>query len=249
MKDLSVVILSKNVAHSIEAAISSALQVSKDVIVVDSGSTDATLAIASKFNARILHITWNGYGNARNSGSEFAQHDFILNIDADEIITKELAYSINELKPKEGTIYGFVRNNFLGKKKICYGEWSGDTVFRIYNKNKTSWDGELVHEKIIDTGFEKKIISGRLLHFTAPDIETYNIKLDNYSLLFAKKYYEQGKAFSETKMVISPVFNFVKNYFLKLGFIDGKAGWQIAKAHYRYNKKKYKNFKRLKSGK
>ncbi|GAB3415360.1 glycosyltransferase family 2 protein [Niabella aquatica] len=246
MKSVSVVILTKNAAATIASAVSSALQVSDDVIVVDSHSTDSTVDIAARCGAKTINITWCGYGNARNHGAEIAQHPFILNIDADEVITKLLADEINRLVPEAATIYGFKRLNHLGTKKIIHGEWGNDRVWRLYNKNETRWNLDEVHETLNCAGFHKVLLHGTLKHFTAENIRSYNRKMDGYARLSAKKYLEQHKRVSTIKTIVSPVFNLVKNYIFRLGILDGREGWEIAKAHYWYNRNKYRYLRHLK---
>lgn len=246
MEHLSVVILTKNAASTIASAVTSALQVSDDVIVVDSHSTDSTVAIASSCGAKIVPITWNGYGDARNRGAAMAQNPFILNIDADEVITSPLADNINRLTPRPDTIYGFKRLNHLGTKKIKRGEWGNDRVWRLYNKNETRWNLDEVHEVLHCAGFHKVLLQGLLLHFTAENITSYNKKMDEYARLSAKKYLEQQKKVGMFKMIVSPVFNVIKNYIFRLGILDGRAGWNIARAHYCYNRNKYLYLRHLK---
>lgn len=248
MNRLSVVILTKNSEPRIAEAIQSAYLVTTEVIIIDSGSEDATLSIAKKLNAKIICINWNGYGNARNRGASYAANDFILNIDSDEVISDALAKNINAMALDEHTIYGFKRTNFINKKAIRFGEWSGDIVYRCYNKNHTAWSLEDVHENIISHNFTKKIIPGNLLHYTTNSILSYRKKLENYARLSAQKFYRDGKRPTFIKTAFSPIFNFIKNYFFKLGFLDGMEGLQIASAHYRYTKTKYKYLKEFTRG-
>ena len=246
MKALSVVILTKNAQSTIGDAVRSAFLVSNDVIVIDSGSTDDTLIIARQAGASCFSIVWNGFGNARNQGATLAQNDFILNIDADEIITGELAQSINELEPQPHSIYGFQRLNYLGEKAIRHGEWGNDRVWRIYNRTETQWNLLEVHETLHYDGLEKKMVKGMLKHFTAPDIRSFSQKMDGYAHLSAKKYFEQNKKIGFFKMKASPLFNIVKNYLFRLGILDGKEGWALAKAYYLYNRQKYRYLQQLK---
>ncbi len=246
MQALSVVILTKNAESTIIEAVKSALLVSADVIVVDSGSTDSTVKIAQQAGARTIAISWNGFGDARNRGAGEAVNDYILNIDADEVITRELALGIQDLHPQPRSIYGFRRMNFLGKKAIRHGEWGNDRVWRLYNKNETRWNLLEVHETLCYHGLQKYLIGGVLKHFTAPDIHSFNLKMDGYARLSAKKYLEQDKKIGYLKIKASPVFNIIKNYLFRLGILDGKEGWAIARAYYEYNKRKYNYLKQLK---
>lgn len=246
MRNLSVVILTKNVQSTIKAAIASALLVSDDVVIVDSGSTDATLSIARQYGVSVVPIQWNGYGDARNHGASKAKGAYILNIDADEVITEQLALSINSIEPRAKVVYGFKRLNYLGAKAIKHGEWAKDRVWRLYNKNETKWDLSDVHEKLKCSGFQKILLKGTLKHYTADSIESYQQKMDAYARLSAKKYNDRHKKIGWIKMVVSPLFNLLQNYIFRLGILDGKAGWDIAKTHYQYNRNKYRYLRLLK---
>lgn len=245
MKDISVIILTKNAESTVEKAITSAFLISDDVLVVDSGSEDATLTMASKLKARILHVTWEGYGRARNAGAREVKHDTVFCLDADEEITKDLAATINGLNLRPNIIYGFRRMNHLGNKMIKFGDWGNDVVYRLYNRNTSSWNLDAVHETVISDQIQKKKIKGALLHYTATDIETFLQKQKHYALLGAQKYFDQNKKAGTLKTALAPGFNFVKNYLLKLGFLDGREGWQIAKAGYQYTRQKYQHLKKF----
>lgn len=243
MANISVIILTKNSGATIEKAITSSFLISDDVWVVDSGSEDQTLTLASKLKAKILHISWQGYGAARNTGAKEAKYDTVLCLDSDEEITPPLADAINKLGPAAQFVYGFKRVNFLGNKKIRYGEWGSDWVYRLYNRDATSWNNDAVHETLDFQYLERKKISGELNHYTAPDLDSYQLKLKHYSVLAGKKMAAQGKAPGFFKRSFSPVFSFLKNYFFKLGFLEGKEGWQIAVAVFKYTRDKYRYFK------
>ncbi len=245
MKGISVIILTKNSATTIERAIKSVQQISNDILVIDSGSEDDTLTIALKLNARIFHITWHGYGASRNIGAKEALYDNIFCLDSDEEITEELALHINNLKQIPNCIYGCKRINFLGQKKILYGEWGNDYVFRLYNRNSTSWNLNLVHETLDANHLKKIKLQGVILHYTTPDIETFSKKLEQYAKLNARHYFDQNKKVGYIKRHLSPAFNFFNNFIIKLGFLNGKEGWQIAKANYHYTREKYLQLKQL----
>ncbi|RYY62703.1 MAG: glycosyltransferase family 2 protein [Chitinophagaceae bacterium] len=256
MQALSVIILARNEARTIAAAVESAIQVSNDVIVVDSGSTDATIDLSKAAGARVIAINWPGYGEARNLGALAALHDQILCIDADEVITSALAASINGIAFNPDVIYGFKRRNFLGSREITHGEWGHDQVYRIYNRKYARWNHDKVHEMICFTwGVEagagqssrasKDIIAGSLLHYTTTDLALYSRKLDRYAQLSAEKYFSNGKKASVAKRYLSPVFSFIKNYIVRLGFLDGKNGLQIALLHAGYTRNKYRYLQKL----
>ena len=238
--NISVVIITKNEEKNISDCLKSAFLISKNVIVADSGSTDNTVVIAKEMGADVLRVNWQGYGNTRNEGAKYALHEWILALDADERITPLLANEINKLQFNDDAIlYGFRRESFLVKKKIQYGDWGRDKVFRLYNKQKTTWDLATVHENIITTGLKKQIIRGSILHYTMDSIESFYNKTIHYANLSATKYFNQQKKATFIKRFGSPLFAFIQCYILRLGFLDGVAGFIIAKYSAFYVWKKY----------
>lgn len=246
MNSISVIIIAKNEADNIADCIYSARLISVDIIVADSASTDDTVKNAVKVGARLLPVTWSGYGNARNTAAAIAVNDWIIALDADERITPELASSINALSlTDDKKLFGFKRANFLGSKKIVFGEWGRDKLYRLYNKKQAAWNLALVHENIEGLGLEKSIISGELLHYTMKDVQEYYAKTILYAQLSADKYLAQKKRPSFLKRFISPVYSFLQNYIFRLGFLDGKEGFIIARTSSRYIYLKYKFLKQL----
>lgn len=247
MLQLSIVIITKNEAHNIVACIRSAKKLGTDVIVVDSGSDDDTVLLAEACGARVKHITWSSYGAARNAGAALAKNDWIFALDADERITDELVECVKDpgfFQAK--TIYGFHRTNFFKGKKLQFGNLGRETVFRLYNRRLTEWNNDPVHEKLHLKSGNKLILKSSLLHFGIEDIRKYQLKKLNYAYLCALKYRSQGKKGAVFFKLVSPVFHFVQSYFIRLGFLDGKAGLLAAKINANYTWHKYDNLSRMK---
>ena len=161
MSPVSVVIIACNEENNIADCILSAKKISNDIIVVDCGSNDKTVARANQCGARSFVIEWNGYGHSRNFGAMRAANDWILALDADERVSEELAESINQIRFTDGDcIYKFKRENYLSKKKIRFGTLGFETVKRIYNRHCCKWDLTLVHEKLIGKNIIQKEIEG-----------------------------------------------------------------------------------------
>jgi glycosyltransferase involved in cell wall biosynthesis len=237
---ISVVIIAKNEANNIAACIESAGLISDDIIVVDSGSNDGTQEIALKANASVHLITWQGYGNSRNTGANHAKYDWVFALDADERISKGLASAIKEIgNPPPQMVYGCWRRNYYGKKVLHYGEWGNDTIYRLYNKNYARWDDAMVHECLTAKNIEKKLLPGYIEHYTIKNLQEFRVKLEQYADLQARNFYEQGKRASFFKRFFSPAVNFMSGYVLKLGFLDGYAGFEIAKMNAHYTWLKY----------
>ena len=238
MAELSVVIITRNEDHNIHDCIHSALLLSNDVIVIDSGSTDNTISLANIAGARVIEQEWKGYGYARNLGASLAKNDWIISLDADERITPLLAGNIKKASLERNMIYRFKRENFLGLQKINFGTAGFDKVIRVYHRFDTSWDLTVVHEKLIGDCIVSKI-EGTLQHFSMKDIYDYREKSILYARLSAQKYFAQGRSAGFIKRFISPAFNAVKSYVFQLGFLDGRTGFELSRAIAHYTWLKY----------
>jgi glycosyltransferase involved in cell wall biosynthesis len=244
---ISVVIIAKNEAHIIGRTLQSLQEISDDIIVVDNGSTDATQSISMQNHARVIETAWLGYGPTKNIGIDAAKHDWILNLDADEAVDEELKHSILQLslQNEEEVFEMWFKNFFLGKW-IKHGEWGRDKHIRLFNRNKVKWNDAAVHEGLTITSVTKvSMLKGYILHYTTGSLEEYNQKTIAYAELNAKKYISQGKKSNFIKQYFSPLFSFIHNYFIRLGFLDGKEGFIIAKTTARYTYLKYLFLKRM----
>lgn len=244
---LSVVIITKNEAHIIGTTLQSLQGLTDDIIIVDSGSTDATIEICKKFNAIIIETTWDGYGQNKNKGIDAAKYNWILNLDADEAIDAELKAAIMQLELNdEETVYNFKFKNFFCNKWIRFGEWAGDKHIRLFNRNKVRWNTAAVHEGLM-LGNKTKVVMlpGNILHYTTQHIDEYIGKTIAYARLNAQKYHLQGKQASFFKLRMAPGFTFFQHYILRLGFLDGWEGYLIAKTTAWYTFLKYSFLKEM----
>lgn len=245
MIPFTVVIMTKNEASAIADCINACRPFKQPIVVADTGSTDATVAIAKANGAKVLPVNWEGYGKTRNTIAALCNTDWLLVIDADERPTSQLIKNIlyvsaNSFTNYPSKVYGFKRKSFLGNKPIVFGEWGRDKVFRLYNKQYHRWDDALVHENIIADKTEKEMIKGELLHYTMQNVQQLIHKQQHYAALNADKYFIAGKKAGLLKRFLAPVFNFVQNYFFRVGFLDGKEGFIIAKYNMLYVYWKYK---------
>ena len=249
--DISVVIITKNEAHIIANTLQSLQPVTSDIIIVDSGSTDATIAICKKMNATVIETDWSGYGINKNKGIEAAKHDWILSLDADEAIDVELQQSLLQLVlANDKEVFNIRFKNFFCGKWIRFGEWGFDTHIRLFNRKKVKWNNAAVHENLVLPDDVKIIrLKGNILHYTVQDQQEYFAKMDNYAMMNAKKYFDAGKKSSFFKQYFSPVFAFLQHYIFRLGFLDGPEGFIIAKTTARYTFLKYRYLKEMNKGK
>lgn len=244
---VSAVIITKNEAHIIGTTLASLDTVVDEVIVVDSGSTDATISICRQYGAKVIETGWDGYGANKNKGIDAAKNDWILNIDADEALDEILRQSIQQVRLQdENTVYEFNFKNFFCGKWIRYGEWAGDKHVRLFNRKKVRWNSAAVHEGLtIDSNTVAVQLKGNILHYTTKDMDEYIAKTISYAKLNAQKYFAQGKKAGFFKLRVSPGLNFLQHYVLRLGFLDGWEGYLIARTTGWYTFLKYSFLKEL----
>jgi glycosyltransferase involved in cell wall biosynthesis len=247
--NISVVIITKNEAHIIANTLQSLQSVTNDIVIVDSGSTDETVAICKKYHATVIETDWNGYGINKNKGIEAAKNDWILSLDADEAIDTELQQSLLNLALDiDDEVFDIRFKNFFCNKWIRFGEWGFDWHIRLFNRKKVQWNNAAVHENLV---FPKGVITtklkGNILHYTVQNRQEYDAKTDHYARMNAKKYVEAGKSSSFFKQYFSPAFAFVQHYIFRLGFLDGAEGFIIAKTTARYTFLKYSYLKEMKN--
>lgn len=241
---LSVVILTRNEAKHIRRAIESVKPVSEDIVVMDSGSTDATRAICETMGVRFFHQDWLGYSRTKNLGNSKANHNWILSLDADEALSDDLQKEIGLLMNEgpEAVAYALDRLNHFGDKPIYFGGWNPDWQWRLFRKDIVHWDEETaVHEQVvIPENAMTERLRGRLLHFTTPDYPTYKNKMKRYAELFKERRMASGKKSSRLKAYTSAFFRLFRELFLQVGLMDGLAGFRIARAHFWYTVWKYR---------
>lgn len=232
MKRISAVIITYNEESNIGRCIESLQGVADEILVVDSFSTDATEKICRKYGVRFLQRKWDNYSLQKNFGNDQATNDYILSIDADEVISPELKCSILFVKENlNADAYSFNRLTFYCGKPIRHCGWYPDCKIRLWNRRKARWQGE-VHEKLIfDTSFDTEKLSGDLLHFTFKTFLDHINKVNKYSEIAAYTALENNKSSSLCKLILKPIFKFWHIYLIKGGFLDGYAGFLISKMY------------------
>jgi len=229
---LSVAIITLNAAAQLEACLQSA-NFADEIVVVDSGSSDGTQALAERYGARVIHQSWLGFGPQKQFAVEAAQHDWVLCLDADERVTPALQAAIQaalEIRPNSGLTaaaphaYRFPRcNRFLGRY-LKHGEGYPDWSLRLFNRRHAHWSDDAVHEKVISDG-PVGVLQADLLHDSAESLSTYLTKQNRYTSLAAEMALAAGKRSSLGRVALSPVVRFIKFYFIRQGFRDGLPGF------------------------
>lgn len=224
---ISVVILTKNSSRTIKNTLDSILDFD-EVIIYDNGSFDNTLEIVKNYkNVKIFKSKFIGFGPLRNEASKKAKNDWILALDSDEVISKELKNEILNLKLDENYIYSIKRDNYYKGKLINFASWQSDIVKRLYNRKKTSFYPKEVHETLNNKNLKVKTLKNPMYHTPYLDISDFLKKMDKYSTLFALEN-KNKKRSSVSKALFHALFTFFKCYFLKKGILGGSAGFEIS---------------------
>lgn len=204
-----------------------------EIVVIDSGSTDETLTICREYTSKVIVRPWAGYVGQKSFGLEQCSHPWVLNVDSDEEVSNELREEILEILSRNGNLprpasgYYLPRVVFYLGRWWKKGGWHPEFRLRLMRREQTSWGGNEPHERAVVSGNTAKLRS-ELRHFTYSDITEHVSSLNNFSNVSAQTMYERGERSSIIKMAINPWARFMKFYFLKRGFLEGKAGLIVA---------------------
>ncbi len=225
---ISAVIITKNEEANIRRCLDS-LKWVDEVIVVDSGSQDDTRQLATELGATVYDAPWTGYGPAKAFGVDKATSRWILSVDADEVVTPELADEILQLLVGGAPFNGYDMprlTNFLGRW-IRHCGWYPDRVIRLFQKAHGNFDDAPVHERVVLDGPHGHLKSD-LLHYSYPTLEHYLVKSNRYTTLGAHKAFDQGRRAGWFDIVIRPSVSFFSHYIVRQGFRDGLEGLLIS---------------------
>jgi glycosyltransferase involved in cell wall biosynthesis len=228
-KTLSVALITRNEAANLPRTLAS-VRWANEIVVVDSGSTDATLEIARTGGARVFEEPWKGFGAQKNSAIAHASGDWILSLDADEEVSAELAQEIQALLAGEPaySAYRIPRlNHFLGRPLRHGGYWP-DPKLRLFRRGAAHFADRPVHETMAADGPVGRL-RGPLIHHCYPTISDYIEHMNRYSSIAAERLVDSGRASDSWlwlawNALLNPSATFLYNYFFRLGFLDGRAG-------------------------
>lgn len=249
MDKLSVIIITKNEAANIRDCITSVAW-ADEIIVVDSNSTDDTAAIAREMGALVyMHADWPGFGPQKNRALDYARNEWVFSIDADERVTPQLREEIVQAikKPVSDGYYCPRLSQFCGTF-IHHCGWYPDYVLRLFRRGAGRFSDSLVHESVLLTGATSKFKSP-LLHYSYLTTDDVERKVEHYSSAAAKQMFEAGRKSGGMDAVLRGGWAFVRTYVLRLGVLDGAAGWHIAGMNARTTYLKYRKLAELRSNK
>lgn len=246
---LSVVVITFNEEKNIGRCLESVKGIADEIIVLDSGSTDQTKEIACSYNqVKFYTHPFDGHIQQKNRAKNLATHDWVLSLDADEAIDKTLKQSILEIKgkwDKEG-YYMNRLTNYCGHW-VKYSNWYPDRKLRLWNKNKGEWRGINPHDKFEMFEGDKVTgyLKGDILHYSYYTLEDHYKQVEYFTTIASRAYFEKGIKAHSWNTIVNPVAKFIDHYLIHLGFLDGKAGWHIARISAYATYLKYKKLRAL----
>ncbi len=228
MSKISCVVITYNESKNIRRCLQS-VNWADEIVVVDAYSTDDTREIASAFTDKIHQLKWSGFGPAKEYARSKATGDWILSVDADEVVPGNLREEIQRITESQESLDGYFvprRSNFLGRW-IRHCGWYPDLVLRLFKKERGSFTDRVVHEEVRVIGSTGRLRTD-LLHYTDPDLDHYLKKLNRYTSLDALQLFRQGRRAGILDILFRPIITFVKMYFFRRGFSDGLPGLILA---------------------
>lgn len=244
--NLTIVILTKNEEKDIVDAIKNAQKLTDKVLIVDSGSTDKTVALAEANNAKVVYRAWdNDFAAQRNFALQHVDTDWILYLDADERMNDGLIADIAKATVSDReALYRFERRNSAFGRDFKYGVLGPDSVVRLFSSKGVKWEGK-VHERPVGE-FPEKTLKGYLKHYTYASFDEYLEKMNKYASIGAEDRNLRGKKCSVLKdLIFRPAFAFFKMYVLKAGFLEGWMGFVLCLNYANYTLNKYVKLKMM----
>jgi glycosyltransferase involved in cell wall biosynthesis len=241
---LSVTVITKNEASTIRDCLESVAW-ADEIIIVDSGSEDGTVAICKEYTDKVfIHENWQGFGVQKNLALQYATQDWVLSLDADERVTPGLRTEIeNVVNSPSSSAFAIPRLAYFLGQAMRHGGWCPDYVVRLFRRNEGVFSEDIVHERVLVNDPVQKF-SAPMLHYSYTSLDQLMVKMNRYSSAGAYKSYRQGKNSSLLKAIAKAKWTFFRAYFLRLGILDGEAGFIAAfskaeESYYRYLKLRY----------
>ncbi|MFO6423883.1 glycosyltransferase family 2 protein [Motilimonas sp. KMU-193] len=239
---LSVILITKNEADRVERCLQSVAPIADEIIVLDSGSTDDTVAICQRYTDKVTITDWPGFGKQKQRALDKATGDWVLSIDADEALDETMQQSIATLLSQQSiacTSYRLPWGVTIYGKTLKYGR-SARAVLRLFQREGARYTLDEVHETVIPAEGKKGKLNGLLLHYTQRDYGHGLEKTAKYAWLGAQKYNRKGKKARPFPMIfIGGLWTFILIYFIRRGFLDGSIGFIVAMSYAQANYNKH----------
>lgn len=247
MLKLSVVIITRNEEKNIGRCIDSVKDIADEILVVDSFSTDRTEEICKRKGVKFIQHAFEGHIEQKNYALGLTEYPNVLSLDADEALGHLLMKNIAKVKAnwkQDG--YEMSRlTNYCGTW-IKHCGWYPDRKLRLFNKTKGKWGGINPHDKFeMHSGGTIGRLKGDILHYSYYTIDDHYKQIEYFTTINAKASFDRGKHAPRWKLFIAPIIKFIKDYIVRLGFLDGQAGWQICRLSAWATYVKYKKLRAL----
>ena len=228
---VSVGIITFNEEENLERCLKSCADLAAEIVVLDSGSTDRTQEIAEKFRARFVHQDWLGYVGQKNLLLTLVKEDWILSLDADEELSPALREEIGNFQgidvAPEVAAFSVPRCVLYEARWIRHGDWYPDRLPRLFRKGRARFSGGKVHERLEVQG--KTIpLQSELYHHSFRDAADHWARCEKYARLWAESEYERGRKALPFAPLTHAFFRWLRAFFFRRGFLDGRRGWRIA---------------------
>lgn len=245
MNRISACVITLNEEHNLPRALKSLRGVADEIVVVDSGSTDSTAAIAREHGAAVYTRAWTNYSEQKNYAAERSSNDWILSLDADEELSTALQTALLEWKQAEprATVYEVSRRTWYLGAWIRHSGWYPDYQRRLYRRGAARFEG-IVHEALRFRGQPGRLL-GDLLHYTVRSLAEHEANVERYTTLAAEQMYAAGLRSWRGAAWLAPTWSFLQNFVLRAGLLDGYRGWLISRMAARSVRLKYAKLKKL----
>lgn len=230
MLKISAVIITFNEEKNIGRCLESIKGIVDDIVVVDSFSTDATQTICEKHNVNFIQRKWEGYSETKNFANKQAEFPWVLSLDADEALSENLKKRILELKQGNELITcSFNRlTNYCGSW-VKHSNWYPDKKIRLFNRDKIEWKGVIHEELTLPANEVVHHYNEDILHYSYYTSEDHFKQIDKFTTIASQDLFDRNKKAPAYKLIVNPIAKFIGHYILHLGFLDGSAGYAIAK--------------------
>lgn len=237
---LSVAIIAMNEEGIIGKTLNAVKNIADEIIVVDSHSTDKTVEIAEAMGAKVFVEDWKGDGLQKQSAMDKCQGEWILYLDADEVVSEGLANKIVDIihNEKEKKIFTINFQGVCFGKILNHGGWDSSYHIRLIKRGYAYWNANYVHPEFVT---DEKIykIKEKIYHYTYDSLEDYFNKFNSYTTQAAIQLYNERRKAGVVKIILDPIYKFIRNYIFRLGFLDGKEGFVLAASQALYTMAKY----------
>ncbi len=220
-------LITRDAQEHLDRVLTAAAACCDEIVVLDSGSRDETEAIARAHGARFHVRDFDGYGPQKRAAVALARNDWILALDADEVLddTAVAAVRALQLPDRAAACWYLRRRTFIAEREVRHGLWRNDRVLRLFDRRQTDFTADYVHESVPPVG-RSAVLPGRLLHYSFPDLAA--VFSQRYMRLKAQRYRARGRRAGPVLLLLRAWWAFVRSYVLRRGFLDGGYGVAIA---------------------